>query len=298
MPRKRTYMGRVYLGRGQYHWVGRFPTKKARDDAVAAARVELKGGRSAAGLTCKEWTDRFLARYEREHKTSSFDTAKSSLKAFTAQFGDRTLDSISRIEAIDWAERLPPSKIPMVVTLFGAAVDAELVERNPFRGLGRRTRGRSEQHPPTEEELTSLLDACGVHGCYAPQMRALVTFAAYTGMRPGELFALEWDDVDFDAMRVDVKRRLYRGQVDLPKSNKSRRIALTPPARDALLGQATRQAGGLVFLSKNGVRLSQPTLSGYWGKVLAVPGSNSTSTSRQSTTASITYTRPSACRPA
>ena len=111
-----------------------------------------------------------------------------------------------------------------------------------------------------------------MHGWYAPQMRALITFAAYSGMRPGELFALEWGDIDFDAMRVDVKRRLYRGKVDLPKSNKTRRIALTPPARDALLGQPTRQDGGLVFLSKRGVRLSQPTLSGYWGKVLARAG--------------------------
>jgi integrase len=155
------------------------------------------------------------------------------------------------------------------VRLFGAAVDAELVERNPFRGLGRRTRGRADQHPPTEEELSLLLDACAVHGWYAPQMRALIVFAAYSGMRPGELFALEWGDVDFDSMRVDVKRRLYRGQLDLPKSNKTRRIALTQPARDALLAQPTRQEGGLVFVSKRGVRLAQPTLSGYWGKVLA-----------------------------
>jgi integrase len=36
--------------------------------------------------------------------------------------------------------------------------------------------------------------------------RPLITFAAYSGMRPGEIFALEWPDIDFDAMRVDVKR--------------------------------------------------------------------------------------------
>src|SRR5262249_55157058 len=86
--------------------------------------------------------------------------------------------------------------------------------------------------------------------------------------RPGELFALEWDDINFQTMRVDVKRRLYRGELDLPKSNKPRRIALTPLARDALLSQPTRQDGRLVFASKRGGRLSQPTLSGYWGKVL------------------------------
>jgi integrase len=88
-------------------------------------------------------------------------------------------------------------------------------------------------------------------------------------MRPGEIFALEWGDIDFEAMRIDVRRRVYKGKVDLPKSNKPRRIALTPPARDALLGLPSRAEGGLVFRSKRGVRLSQPMLSGYWGKVLA-----------------------------
>jgi hypothetical protein len=67
-----------------------------------------------------------------------------------------------------------------------------------------------------------------------------------------------------------VRRRLSRGRTDLPKSNKPCRIALTPPARDALLGQP--RVGALVFRAKRGGALSQPTLSGYWGKVLAAAG--------------------------
>ena len=153
-----------------------------------------------------------------------------------------------------------------------AAADAELLERNPFRGLGRRGRGRADQAPPTEEEFSRLLDGCAALGWYAPQMRALLVFAAYSGMRPSELFALEWSDVDFEAMRIDVRRRVYKGRIDLPKSNKPRRIALTPPARDALLGLPSRSEGGLVFRSKRGGRMSQPMLSGYWGKVTARAG--------------------------
>jgi hypothetical protein len=101
-------------------------------------------------------------------------------------------------------------------------------------------------------------------------MRALVLFAAYSGMRPGELFAPEHDDVDRTATRIDVRRRLYRGRVDLPKSSKPRRIALTPPALGAL--HLLPHRTGLVFPSKQGRRLSQPRLSGYWGKVLAGAG--------------------------
>jgi integrase len=252
-----------------FEWVGTFPTPREARNAEADA---LANPSTTVDITCGEWADRFLARYERDRKDSSADTARSALRRFIADFGDRPLDRIARIEAMDWADRVPPSKVPVVVTMFNAAVDAELVDKNPFRGLSHRSRsrGRSDEHPPTEDEFALLLDACSVHGWYAPQMRALVLFAAYTGMRPGELFALEWPDVDLDAMRVDVRRRLYRSRVDLPKSNRPRRIALTPPARDALLGQPRDRQ--LVFTAKRGGRLSQSTLSGYWGKVLARAG--------------------------
>ena len=83
---------------------------------------------------------------------------------------------------------------------------------------------------------------------------------------------MEWSDIDFAAMRVDVRRRVYKGKLDLPKSNRVRRIALTPPARDALLGLPSRPDGGLVFRSRRGVRMSQPMLSAYWAKVLARAG--------------------------
>jgi integrase len=119
--------------------------------------------------------------------------------------------------------------------------------------------------------LERLLDACSVLGDYAEQMRALIVFGAYTGLRPGELFALEWSDIDFKANRIDVQRRVYRGDLDTPKSNKARRIALTPPARDVLVRQPTR-AERHVFLSKTGRRLAQPTLSSYWSQVKAAAG--------------------------
>jgi integrase len=68
-------------------------------------------------------------------------------------------------------------------------------------------------------------------------------------------------------MRVHVQRRVYGGKLDTPKGGKSKLIVLTPPARDALL--SLPRDGGLVFRSKQGKRLSQATVSGYWNLVLA-----------------------------
>jgi integrase len=158
---------------------------------------------------------------------------------------------------------------PRFVILYGPGGEVPKHVEVPYVPAPGR-RGRADQAPPTHEQLGQLLDACRVHGDYASQMRNLITFAAFTGMRPGELFALEWADIDVKAMRIHVQRRVYRGSTDLPKSNKTRLIALTPPARDALLGQP--RDGVLVFRAKRGGALSQPTLSGYWGNVLASAG--------------------------
>jgi integrase len=263
-----TYGVRVYRD-GERVWVGTFEKLGAAhgdpDTEARAAESRAKSRpTSRRAMTCGEYAERFLAEYEDRCKDSSIDTAKRSLKPFLRRFGRVPLADIERLEAKEWAKSVKPSYVPIVVTLMNAAVEDELLERNPFRGLGQRTRGRADQDPPSEEEFGRLLEACAALKGYAPTMRALLSFAAYTGMRPGELYELEWGDIDFDRMRIAVERRLYRGRVAKPKSGE-REIALTPPARDAILGR-------LVFHAKRGGRLSQSLLSGYWAQVLARAG--------------------------
>ena len=264
---KLRYLARVHVGNGRY------VNAKTRDTRKEAERDEAKlklSGRRVQRRTIKWYSERFLDEYQRRAKESSYDTARASLAPFVDDYGSRTLDSFERVEAKDIAAKLKPHRVPILVTFFNAAVDDDLIDRNPFRGLGRRTEGRSNEDPPTEAEFAKLLEACAALKDYAPRMRALVTFAAYSGMRPGELYALEWGDIDFERMRIMVSRNVYKGRLQSPKDNQPREISLTPPARDAILGQP--RTSPLVFTSKQGKRLSQPTLSGYWGKVLVKAG--------------------------
>ena len=294
MPAKKrkTWPGRVYLGRDEnsrqrFWWVGRFSTRRERDDAVARARVARpwETRRAPDEMSCDQWADRFLARMEsgafrtkagRRFKDSSIDTARTALKAFRAEFGDRSPHSITRVEAEDWAARVRPSKLPIVVTLMNGLYRAEVIDRNRFEGLSRRSHGRKNDPPPSEDEMVLLLDGCSALGdAYAPMMRALLTFGAFTLMRPSELAALDWEDIDLTAGacgRVRVKRRLYRGRTDLPKSNRERTITLVPPARaalDSLLDLPGYYPHGLVFRNKTGGQLTAPTLTAYWKEVRA-----------------------------
>lgn len=258
-------------------WGGRFGTRRERDDAVALARVTKPWEQQQPDqMTCDQWADRYLAKYERENKHSSFETATHCLKPFRKDFGNRTLASITPLEAEDWARTVPRSILPRVVSLFNYAKQLRVIDHNPFDGRGGdRTSRRQDQDPPTEQQLQHLLDACDIHGDYAPQMRALILVAAYTGMRPGELYELRWTDIDLAANRITVSRRLYKGRVDVPKNGEPKRIALPPPARDVLLRQPTR-AGELVFLSKRGCRLCSSTVANYFRDVRIHAGAPAT----------------------
>jgi integrase len=256
-----------------------FPTKRERDDAVAELRTKLRLESEQKFPLVEDYVDRYLAEYERRNKQSAYETQKQRLQRFRKDFEGKTLD-VSRADAKDWVNsegqwsgkpRVTDNQIAPVVTLYNHAIDDDDIPlpRNPFRKLSRRSKGRSEQAPPTEAEFQRLLDSCSALGDYQHMMRALTKFAAFTLMRPSELYGLEWPDIDMDAMRIRKDRRVYKGDVDEPKTGR-KLIALTPPARDALVGLPRN--GLLVFRSKTGRRLSQSGMSGYWRTVCAAAG--------------------------
>lgn len=293
-----SWVGRIYLGEGPdgeqlYHWVGRFPTKSARDKAVKEERERLANEEAEKLPTCDEYVDRFLADAWQRLKRSTAESYEERLQRFRADFAGRSL-GISRQEAKEWTygegrweDHSPasPGEAQTVVTLHNQAIDEDdlPLARNPFRKLGKRSKGRAEELPPTIEQFEQLLDACAVLGDYAPVMRAMTLFSAFELMRPGEVFMISKPNLDFARKRVRKQWRLHRGRIDVPKTGPVT-IALTPPARDAVLslpkdgpeiyctGPNGERIGPLLFYSKAGKRLSQPLLSGYWAQVCAAAG--------------------------
>jgi integrase len=56
--------------------------------------------------------------------------------------------------------------------------------------------------------------------------RLIARFAIFEGMRPGEILALEWPNIDGD--KVLVEQRVYRRKFDSPKNGKTRDGAISP----------------------------------------------------------------------
>ena len=236
--------GRLYLGRDesgceQYQWVGRFATVKERDEAVMRARLEREAEATTAKrpagerVTCAEYADDYIERMESGAlRTKSGRPFKASQHrhrmwaAPTLQGGVRhphaRVHRAARGRPVGREARPQAGRASeRSYTLFTLAVDEELIARNPFRGLMRKPKDRGAEAPPTDAEFMSLLKACDVHDDYGPRMRAHVQFCAFTVVRPGRGDGARLVGHQSAGASRTISKRLYRGKIDLPKSNRS-----------------------------------------------------------------------------
>jgi integrase len=126
------------------------------------------------------------------------------------------------------------------------AVKWNLIPRNPADAVKAPTPAPKEMHPLAAEQARAMLEAAR-----GDRLEALYVLALHTGMRIGELLALNWADVDLHAATVRVRRTLTRGQDGrgyvvgaTTKSGKGRRVRLTPRAVEALKRHRANQAEG------------------------------------------------------
>lgn len=97
---------------------------------------------------------------------------------------------------------------------------------DPLIGLKRLPKPRIEREFLDLREIQTLL------GAATPPDDTVLHMAIYTGLRRGELFALQWGDVDWgtgkDGGRIWVKRSLYQGKITTPKTESSIRVVDVP----------------------------------------------------------------------
>jgi integrase len=120
-------------------------------------------------------------------------------------------------------------------SLLSAAVEDEIIDSNPaLNRIGKYCKdGRitPEIDPLTREEASLLLAAAKVR---APREHALFMTALRAGLRLGELFGLEWGDVDIRGHFLTVRRSRSGGRVTTPKSGKSRRVDMSDQLAETL----------------------------------------------------------------
>jgi integrase len=97
--------------------------------------------------------------------------------------------------------------------IFELALSEGIVDRNPARALYTpRCQPAKEKRILTSEQFMKMLCVLKV------REQAIARLATIEGMRPGEILALRLGDIEFNRRRISVDRRVYRGNIDTPKS--------------------------------------------------------------------------------
>jgi integrase len=169
----------------------------------------------------------YLPFYRRKWKRSTTMTNEDRLAHhLTSNFGARSLGSFGRDELQAFLDRKGELLSFSVVAhlrwdlkqIFGMAVEEGYLRRSPAVLLFTpRECRRAETRVMTVEEVRqrlSVLDA---------RERLIARLALIAGMRPGEIFGLTWARMEADY--ADIRQRVYRGDVDSPKSVRSVRFA-------------------------------------------------------------------------
>jgi integrase len=174
------------------------------------------------------------------------------------EVGDMELRSIGRVALQDILDRKAAGGLSFsVVThlrwdfrhMFRIAVAEGFIERNPAELLFTPpTATRAVQRVATVDEVARVFAAVDL------RERLILRLAGIAGMRPGEIFGLKW--VNLEPPYAEVRQRVYRGDIDSPKSPKSIRKAALG---ESLLAEVARwrafcldtAPGAWVFPSEN-----------------------------------------------
>jgi integrase len=152
----------------------------------------------------------------------------------------------------------------------------QLIDTNPFAGLGlKRSKGRKHVQPPAPGEVARLIAAADE--LTPPSFAAYLFTACYSAMRPGELDALRWTDLDFTpgAETIHVQRQwnVKAKKLTAPKHDGGGRIAMVEPLRDRLLACRASRVG-VHDAARPPLRAS--TRNHHWNRVRAAVGLGNT----------------------
>lgn len=115
------------------------------------------------------------------------------------------------------------------------ALDDEVIEQNPVSGLMKSLNLQVNKsitvEPMNPQESTLFLNTCKEA---FPEHYPFFLCAFRTGMRLGELLALEWEDVDFNSRFIRVARSYKRKRVSSTKTGKVRRVDMSQTLKKGL----------------------------------------------------------------
>lgn len=245
-------------------------------DRLADARKTEAQAKADTKSADRETVQSFYARWTRDFPRPKVSTNQhnaervsdfATLHARTAM-SDVTAKTVDRYLSADPKRK---QRVPALRAMWNDARRRGIITENPWANLGlATTRGNKDKPPPLQDQIAVMLEHAW--NLTPPSFAAWLQCATATGMRPGELDALRWDRISLERDEITVVEQwnVPSRAFTTPKNGKTRIIAVTPPARDALL-RLPREATW-AFPSLRGTHYTPSSRNHHWNRVRAASG--------------------------
>jgi integrase len=199
-----------------------FPTKDQAMDHLRKIRRERQAGQYVpeSTATVADLTAEYLERARRQWKSNTYSTNRSlHQRLICPHIGSVRVVTLTPRRLQLWVDTLAragvgPSAIRNAYSIVSAslarAARLGLIDRSPAAGIELPGIRSTERVTWTIPQVRAVLDALAGDA----KLLAFYSLAIATGMRPGELRALQWRDVDLTAQAITVRRTITRGEDD------------------------------------------------------------------------------------
>ena len=139
--------------------------------------------------------------------------------------------------------------------IFKMALYDDIISKNPLTVVRLPKKIKREVQIFNQSEMEALVASA------TGQLKNILMFNFFAGLRGSELIALRWHDIDFNANTVRIDKRIREGVEDVTKSKTTRIIDMLPQARIALKNQQflTGLKNDYVFLAQRSKPFRKPS---------------------------------------
>lgn len=241
---------RVIVGKdpitGKYKRVSKAGFRR-KDDAIRAAEIlerQVYNGEylTPVKITFQELAAQWIDHYSVDAKESSVRARQKAVNVAINEFGEYQLyqitknvyqtfiDNMSKKYSKNYVDSIHSSSD----MAFQYAKEMQYIKEVPSEGVKRPKKRKTVEELESENiseqflekhELMTFLSVTKEHGL--DNDFVLFTLLAYSGCRIGELQALKWSDINFEAHTIRITKTYYN-----PNNNK-RSYKLTPPKTDS-----------------------------------------------------------------
>ena len=251
---------------------GRRSGGKKTFDRLADAvrwRRENSGKPNPGSMTLGEWLNRWMS--YRKHRVApvTYYNDGIMIKRHLSTIKDIRLSELNSLIIEDWVESIRRKGFRVIHqrchrflrSALNAAVKRNLLSVNPMAGIDPPSSlaGGLVKVSLTADELRRLIEVADGWGDACPFLGVLIRVAFDCACRPGEVFALRWQDYDADRSVIHIRKSICPTTHTLkePKTKASiRSIVISLPTRESLdwWRQSTRypKASDPIFPSPTG----------------------------------------------